>query len=130
MRDTHALLLKANLTRLQLPTMLAEWEKLAREAPDRGEPYHAYLPRLTELELATRAANAMAARVRAAGFPVLEEFDTFDFTATPGARQAEGARVGPWRLDRSADELLPDRGQRNREDAGGDRPGSGPVPAR
>jgi DNA replication protein DnaC len=84
MSDANALLLKANLKQLKLPTMLAEWEKLAREAAGRGETYDAYLLRLTELELATRSANAMAARVRAAGFPVLKEFDTFDCTATPG----------------------------------------------
>src|SRR5581483_8400932 len=69
MTDANALLLKANLKQLKLPTMLAEWEKLAREAADRAEAYDAYLLRLTELELATRAANAMAARIRAAGSP-------------------------------------------------------------
>jgi DNA replication protein DnaC len=98
MSATNALLLKANLQQLKLPTMLAEWEKLAREAADRGEPYHAYLLRLTELELATRAANAMAARIRAAGFPVLKEFDTFDFTATPGLAQQKVLELarGDW----------------------------------
>jgi DNA replication protein DnaC len=80
MSDANALLLKANLKQLKLPTMLAEWEKLAREAADRDD----YLLRLTELEVATRGANALAARIRAAGFPVLKDFDTFDFTATPG----------------------------------------------
>jgi DNA replication protein DnaC len=84
MSDANALLLKANLKQLKLPTMLAEWEKLAREAADRDETYDAYLLRLTELEVATRGANALAARIRAAGFPVLKDFDTFDFTATPG----------------------------------------------
>ena len=84
MSDANALLLKANLKQLKLPTMLAEWEKLAREAADRDETYDAYLLRLTELEVATRSANALAARIRAAGFPVLKDFDTFDFTATPG----------------------------------------------
>jgi DNA replication protein DnaC len=83
MSDANALLLKANLKQLKLPTMLAEWEKLAREAADRNETYDAYLLRLTELELATRSANALAARIRAAGFPVHKDFDTFDFTATP-----------------------------------------------
>lgn len=63
--------------------MLAEWEKLAREAADRDEPYDAYLLRLTEGEVAARSANAVAARIRAAGFPVAKDFDTFDFTATP-----------------------------------------------
>ena len=33
------LLLRANLKQLRLPTMLAEYEKLAREAAARNEPY-------------------------------------------------------------------------------------------
>ena len=83
MSEANALLLKANLKQLRLPTMLAEWDKLAREAADRDEPYDAYLLRLTELEVAARSANAVTARIRAAGFPVLKDFDTFDFTAAP-----------------------------------------------
>jgi DNA replication protein DnaC len=63
--------------------MLAEHEKLAREAADADEPYDSYLLRLTEVELATRSANALTNRIRAAGFPVLKDFDTFDFTAVP-----------------------------------------------
>lgn len=63
--------------------MLAEHEKLAREAASRDEPYDGYLLRLTELEVASRTANAIAARIRSAGFPVMKEFDTFDFTAMP-----------------------------------------------
>ena len=81
--DPNTLLLNANLKALKLPTMLAEHDKLAREAAGRDEPYGAYLLRLTELEVAARTANAIAARVRAAGFPVHKEFDTFDFTALP-----------------------------------------------
>jgi DNA replication protein DnaC len=63
--------------------MLAEHDKLAREAASRDESYDSYLLRLTELEVATRTANAITARIRAAGFPVLKEFDSFDFTAVP-----------------------------------------------
>jgi DNA replication protein DnaC len=77
------MLLKANLKQLKLPTMLAEHEKLAREAADADEPYDSYLLRLTEAEVATRSANALTSRIRAAGFPVLKDFDTFDFTAVP-----------------------------------------------
>jgi hypothetical protein len=40
--------------------MLAEHEKLAREAASRDEPYDGYLLRLTELEVATRTANAIS----------------------------------------------------------------------
>ena len=83
MSDPNALLLKANLKLLKLPTMLAEHDQLAREAADRNHTYDAYLLRLTELEVATRTANAIAARIRAAAFPVVKELDAFDFTATP-----------------------------------------------
>jgi len=77
-------LLRSNLKQLRLPTVLAEFEKLAREAASANEGHEQYLLRLTELELAARCANALQARVRAAGFPVAKDFDTFDFTAVPG----------------------------------------------
>jgi DNA replication protein DnaC len=78
------LLLRANLKQLKLPTMLAECEKLAREAAANNEPYEGYLLRLTELEVTARGANALAARIRAADFPVPKDFDTYDFSARPG----------------------------------------------
>ena len=80
---TTPLLLKANLKQLKLPTMAAEWEKLAREAAAKSEAYESYLLRLSEAEVTTRNANALAARIRAACFPVVKDFDTFDFAATP-----------------------------------------------
>ena len=84
MTQATALLLKANLKQLKLPTMSAEWEKLARDAAAANEPYEAFLLRLTELEVAARSANALAARIRAATFPVAKDFDTYDFSALPG----------------------------------------------
>lgn len=63
--------------------MLAEWEKLAREAAGKNEAYENYLLRLTEAEVTTRSANALAARIRAAGFPVVKDLDTFNFSAIP-----------------------------------------------
>ena len=63
--------------------MLSEWEKLAREAAANNEGYENYLLRLTEAEVTTRAANALANRIRVAGFPVVKDFDTFDFTTLP-----------------------------------------------
>jgi DNA replication protein DnaC len=64
--------------------VLAEFEKLARDAATHNQPYEDYLLRLTELEVAARGANALAARIRAAAFPVAKDFDTYDFTALPG----------------------------------------------
>jgi len=83
MADNKHMLLRVNLKQLKLPAMGAEYEKLAREAADANEDYEQYLLRLTELEIAARASNAVQARIRAAGFPVIKDFDTFDFTAVP-----------------------------------------------
>jgi len=93
-----ALMLKANLKQLKLPTMLAEWQTLAREAAARNEPYDGYLLQLTELEVASRSANAVAARIRAAGFPALKDFDTFDFSATPNVAKQKVLELarGEW----------------------------------
>lgn len=77
--------------------MLAEFEKLAREAAEANEDYGQYLLRLTELELAARQSNALKARIKQAAFPVEKDFDTFDFAATslPKQQVLELAR-GEW----------------------------------
>lgn len=80
--DKHPLL-RANLKQLKLPTMQAEFEKLAREAASAGESHEQYLLRLSGLELAARSANALQARIRVADFPVHKDFDTFDFSCVP-----------------------------------------------
>jgi DNA replication protein DnaC len=83
MSANPSLLLKTNLKQLRLPTICAEFEKLAREAGAANEGYEQYLLRLTELEVAARSTNALAARIRAAGFPVHKDFETYDFAAVP-----------------------------------------------
>jgi len=77
------MLLKHNLKTLRLPTMLAEYSKLSREAADADENYDQYLLRLTELEVATRSANALSARIKSAGFPALKDLETYDFGVMP-----------------------------------------------
>lgn len=83
MSMTPSLLLKTNLKQLRLPTISAEFEKLAREAGAANESYEQYLLRLSELEVAARSANALQARIRAANFPVHKDFDSYDFSAVP-----------------------------------------------
>ena len=83
MTDPQTLLLKTNLKHLRLPTMHAEFEALAREAATANENYQQYLLRLTELEVAARAANVLKARIKQATFPALKDFDSYDFTAQP-----------------------------------------------
>jgi DNA replication protein DnaC len=83
MSEATHLLLRSNLKQLRLPTIQAEFVKLAREAAEANESYEQYLLRLTELEVAARGANAIASRIRQAGFPVAKDFDTFDFSVVP-----------------------------------------------
>ena len=77
------MLLKHHLKTLKLPTMLSEYAKLSREAAEANEHYEQYLLRLAEMEVATRSANALAARIKAAEFPVLKDLETYDFSAMP-----------------------------------------------
>lgn len=63
--------------------MLAEYGKLSREAAEADENYDQYLLRLTELEVATRSANALSARIKSAGFPALKDLETYDFSVMP-----------------------------------------------
>ena len=83
MTDPTSDLLKAQLKLLRLPAMVQEFEKLSREAAAANQNYEQFLLQLTEIELAARAANALATRIKNAGFPLLKDFDTYDFTALP-----------------------------------------------
>ena len=60
MADVTNELLKTQLRQLRLPTMGREFEKLARDAASTNQTFAQFLLRLTELELATRATNAVA----------------------------------------------------------------------
>src|SRR5436309_2950423 len=84
MADVTIDLLKTHFRQLRLPTMGAEFEKLARDAAATNQTFVGFLLRLTELELATRAANAVATRIKNAEIPILKDFDTYDFSLMPG----------------------------------------------
>ena len=78
--------------------MLAEYAKLSREAAEADENYEEYLLRLTDLEVAQRSTNALTARIKAAGFPVLKDLDTYDFSAMPSVPKAKIVELarGQW----------------------------------
>src|SRR5271157_4363673 len=83
MADPTIDVLKDHFRQLRLPTMGQEFEMVARDAAATNQNFFQFLLRLTETELATRAANAIATRIKNAEFPVLKDFDTYDFTALP-----------------------------------------------
>ncbi|MGL4441391.1 MAG: IS21-like element helper ATPase IstB [Beijerinckiaceae bacterium] len=77
-------LLAHHLKQLRLPTVLREYDKVARECARDGVDHPRYLLRLIELELIDRERRTVERRIRAARFPVVKNFDTFDFIAMPG----------------------------------------------
>jgi DNA replication protein DnaC len=83
MADVTTELLKAHFRQLRLPTMGREFETLARDAAASDQTFAQLLLRLTEVELASRAANALTSRINQADFPVAKDFDTYDFSVLP-----------------------------------------------
>ena len=76
-------LLAHHLRQLKLPTFVREYEKVAAEAAREGLDHVRFLLRLAELELIDRERRMVERRIRAARFPAVKSFDTFDFTAIP-----------------------------------------------
>ena len=76
-------LLAHHLRQLKLPTFLREYEKVAAEAAREGLDHIRFLFRLAELELIDRERRMVERRIRAARFPAVKSFDTFDVTAIP-----------------------------------------------
>jgi len=81
--DTPQVLLEHHLKLLRLPTMLREYDKLARTCAQEKASFPRYLLRLTELELLDRDRRATERRIRQARFPVVKSLDSFDFLAIP-----------------------------------------------
>jgi DNA replication protein DnaC len=76
-------LLAHHLRQLKLPTFLRDYEKVAAEAAREGLDHIRFLLRLAELELIDRERRMVERRIRAARFPAVKSFDTFEFTAIP-----------------------------------------------
>jgi DNA replication protein DnaC len=94
MADVTTELLETHFRQLRLPTMGREFETLTRDAAATNQTFAQFLLRLTEIELAARAANAVATRIKNAEFPVEKDFDTFDFTALPGLSKPKVLELG------------------------------------
>ncbi len=76
MSGTPQVLLDHHLKQLKLPTVLREYDKVARECARDGVDHPRYLLRLIELELIDRERRTVERRIRAARFPAVKSFDT------------------------------------------------------
>lgn len=84
MSGTPQVLLSHHLKQLKLPTVLREYDKVARDCARDGVDHTRYLLRLVELELIDRERRVVERRIRQARFPAVKSLDTFDFTVIPG----------------------------------------------
>jgi DNA replication protein DnaC len=82
-QGTPQVLLAHHLKQLRLPTVLREYDKVARECARDGVDHPRYLLRLLELELIDRERRLVERRIRQARFPATKSLDRFVFTAIP-----------------------------------------------
>ena len=80
---TPQVLLGHHLKQLKLPTILREYDKVARECARDGVDHPRYLLRLVELELIDRERCLVERRIKQARFPAVKSLDSFDFKAIP-----------------------------------------------
>ena len=78
-----------HLKALRLPTMLREYQAVARECSDLNATYDAYLEELCERELNVREGKATTRRIQQAKFPVTKELVDYDFSAAPNVNKAK-----------------------------------------
>ena len=83
MNDTPDILLGHHLKKLKLPTILREYEKVARQCAAEGLDHIQFLLRLIELELIDRERRMVERRIKAAKFPAQKSLDSFNFKAIP-----------------------------------------------
>ena len=81
--EAPEILLAHYLKTLKLPTFQREYQKLARLCATEGVDHVGYLFRLAEREMIERDRRKVERRIKAAKFPVVKSFDSFDFTAIP-----------------------------------------------
>ena len=76
-------LLKTHFRQLRLPTMGHEFERLARDAAATNQNFIQFLLGLTETNWRLVMPTPCAPRIKNAEFPVLKDFDTYDFSIMP-----------------------------------------------
>jgi len=69
--------------KLKLPTILRDYEKIARQCAEENVDFVAFLLRLVERELLEREGRMIERRIRDAKFPAIKSLESFDFDAIP-----------------------------------------------
>jgi len=77
------MLLASYLKRLRMPTVAANYRKMAEDAAAAGLDYAQYLLALMEAEICQRESNMRKRRLSAARFPLEKTLDSFEFSHLP-----------------------------------------------
>lgn len=77
------LLLTSYLKKLRMPTVAANYAKMADDAAESQMCYVEYLLALVEAEICQREANMRKSRLSAARFPLEKTLDSFEFSQLP-----------------------------------------------
>ena len=86
-QGTPQVLLAHHLKQLRPPTVLREYDKVARECARDGVDHPRYLLRLLKLELIDRERRLIERRIRQARFLATKNLDSFVFTVIRAARR-------------------------------------------
>ena len=89
MTQAPQILLDHRLKSLRLPTVLREYDKLARQCATEGQDHVQFLARLVELEMIDRERRMIERRIKAAKFPAVKSLDSFDFKAIPALNKMQ-----------------------------------------
>jgi hypothetical protein len=96
--ETPQLLLDHHLKALRLPTMLREYDRVARQCAAEDLDYPRYLLRTAELELLDRERRATERRIRQAKFPATKKPRQLRLPCHADAQQGDGAGTGAVRV--------------------------------
>ena len=89
MSEAPQILLEHRLKTLKLPTVLREYDKVARQCAQEGLDHVAFLARLVELELIDRDRRLIERRIKAAKFPTIKSLGSFQFKAIPSLNKTQ-----------------------------------------
>jgi DNA replication protein DnaC len=91
---------------LRLPTVAKNYETLARQAAESGQPYAEYLLALLEQELSQRDANRRRRLLQQARFPITYTLDTYDFTLMPSLSKPKVLELARGEFIRKAENVV------------------------
>ena len=89
MSEAPQILLEHRLKTLKLPTVLREYDKVARQCAHEDLDHVAFLARVVELELIDRERRLIERRIKAAKFPTIKSLDSFQFKAIPSLNKTQ-----------------------------------------